>query len=204
MKEDIYCIACQCQTIINKQIKVSHNKIIDKMCGVIYTDYDINGDIKLLETNLLSLVENTKVKYPTISQLLQKHIEQYDNDKIIHLSAIEAIVDCIVSLEKKNVNSKRIFISHSSKNKDIVEKFVDYILQFGIGIKAEDIFCTSIEEMGVKNGEDIRKHIQTNIQNVDYSFLIISKNTRPAKSVLMKWEQYGLTTTKYDYIFYLM
>lgn len=55
MKEDIYCIACQCQTIINKQIKVSHNKIIDKMCGVIYTDYDINGDIKLLETNLLSL-----------------------------------------------------------------------------------------------------------------------------------------------------
>ena len=51
MKEDIYCIACQCQTIINKQIKVSHNKIIDKMCGVIYTDYDINGDIKLLETN---------------------------------------------------------------------------------------------------------------------------------------------------------
>ena len=106
MKEDIYCIACQCQTIINKQIKVSHNKIIDKMCGVIYTDYDINGDIKLLETNLLSLVENTKVKYPTISQLLQKHIEQYDNDKIIHLSAIEAIVDCIVSLEKKNVKSR--------------------------------------------------------------------------------------------------
>ena len=181
MKEDIYCIACQCQTIINKQIKVSHNKIIDKMCGVIYTDYDINGDIKLLETNLLSLVENTKVKYPTISQLLQKHIEQYDNDKIIHLSAIEAIVDCIVSLEKKNVNSKRIFISHSSKNKDIVEKFVDYILQFGIGIKAEDIFCTSIEEMGVKNGEDIRKHIQTNIQNVDYSFLIISKKYKASE-----------------------
>ena len=104
MKEDIHRIACQCQTIINKQIKVSHNKIIDKRCGVIYTDYDINGDIKLLETNLLSLVENTKVKYPIISQLLQKHIEQYDNDKIIHLSAIEAIVDCIVSLEKKTVN----------------------------------------------------------------------------------------------------
>lgn len=31
MKEDIYCIACQCQTIINKQIKVSHNKIIDNL-----------------------------------------------------------------------------------------------------------------------------------------------------------------------------
>ena len=181
MKEDIHSIACQCQTIINKQIKVSHNKIIDKRCGIIYTDYDINGDIKLLETNLLALVENIKVKYPTISQLLQKHIDQYDNDKIIHLSAIEAIVDCIVSLEKKDVNSKRIFISHSSKNKDIIEKFVDYILQLGIGIKAEDIFCTSIEEMGVKNGEDIRKHIQTNIQNVDYAFLIISKKYKASE-----------------------
>lgn len=150
MKEDIYSIACQCQTIIKTQVRITRNKIPYSHLNLIFTDYDINGDIKLLETNLLALVENIKVKYPTISQLLQKHIDQYDNDKIIHLSAIEAIVDCIVSLEKKDVNSKRIFISHSSKNKDIIEKFVDYILQLGIGIKAEDIFCTSIEEMGVK------------------------------------------------------
>ena len=181
MKEDIYSIACQCQTIIKTQVRITRNKIPYSHLNLIFTDYDINGDIKLLETNLLALVENIKVKYPTISQLLQKHIDQYDNDKIIHLSAIEAIVDCIVSLEKKDVNSKRIFISHSSKNKDIIEKFVDYILQLGIGIKAEDIFCTSIEEMGVKNGEDIRKHIQTNIQNVDYAFLIISKKYKASE-----------------------
>ena len=204
MKEDIYSIARQCQTIIKTQVRITRNKIPYSHLNLIFTDYDINGEIKLLETKLLALVQNIKVKYLTISQLLQKHIDQYDNDKIIHLSAIEAIVDCIVSLEKKDVNSKRIFISHSSKDKDIIEKFVDYILQLGIGIEAENIFCTSIEEMGVKNGEDIRKHIQTNIQNVDYAFLIISKNIRPAKSVLMKWGQYGLTTTKYDYIFYLM
>lgn len=204
MKEDIYSIACQCQTIIKTQVRITRNKIPYSHLNLIFTDYDINGDIKLLETNLLALVENIKVKYPTISQLLQKHIDQYDNDKIIHLSAIEAIVDCIVSLEKKDVNSKRIFISHSSKNKDIIEKFVDYILQLGIGIKAEDIFCTSIEEMGVKNGEDIRKHIQTNIQNVDYAFLIISKKYKASEICINEMGQYGLTTTKYDYIFYLM
>mgnify|MGYP001148168740 CR=1 FL=1 len=30
MKEDIYYIVCPCQTIINKQANVSHNKIRDK------------------------------------------------------------------------------------------------------------------------------------------------------------------------------
>lgn len=181
MKEDIYNIASQCKKIIKEKIEVSCNKIIDKSRGLIFTDYDINGEIKLLETNLLMLVESLETKYPSISQSLQKHIDWYDDDKIIHLSAIEAIVDCVISLEKKDINSKRIFISHSSKDKDIVEKFIDNILQLGIGIKAEDIFCTSIEEMGVKNGKDIRKHIQTNIRNADYAFLLISKNYKASE-----------------------
>jgi len=83
------------------------------------------------------------------------------------------------SLEQ--TKDKKIFISHSSKDKGIVEKFTDNILQLGIGIKNEDIFCTSIEEMGVKNGEDIRKHIQTNIRNADYAFLLISKNYKASE-----------------------
>ena len=181
MKKDIYNIASQCKKIIKEQIKVSYNKIIDKSRGLIFTDYDINGEIKLLEANLLMLVEHLKTRYPEISQMLQKHIDRYDDNKIIHLSAIEAIVDCVVLLEKKNINSKKIFISHSSKDKNIVEKFTDCILQLGIGINAEDIFCTSIEEMGVKNGKDIRKHIQTNIRNADYAFLLISKNYKASE-----------------------
>lgn len=181
MKEDIYNIASQCKAIIKEHIEISYNKIIDKSRGLIFKDYDINGNIKLLEKNLLMLVERLETKYPEISQLLQKHIDRYDDDKIIHLSAIGAIVDCVVSLEKKDINSKRIFISHSSKDKDIVEKFTDNILQLGIGIKNEDIFCTSIEEMGVKNGKDIRKHIQTNIRNADYAFLLISKNYKASE-----------------------
>ncbi len=181
MKENIYSIAYQCQTIIKEQVKISRNKIIDNSRGLIFTDYDIEGNIKGLESKLLSLVSCVGIKYPIISQLLQKHIAQYGDDKIIHLSAIESIVDCVISLEKKDVNSRKIFISHSSKDKDIVEKFVDHILQLGIGIKAEDIFCTSIEEMGVRNGEDIRRHIQANIRNVDYAFLLISKNYKASE-----------------------
>lgn len=38
------------------------------------------------------------------------------------------------------------------------------------------IFCTSIEDMAIKNGEDIRKHIKDNIRTADFSFLMISNN----------------------------
>ena len=181
MKKDIYSIARQCHTIIKTQIRITRNTIPYARLNLVFTDYDINGEVKLLESYLLILVEYLETRYPIISQLLKSHIDQYDNDKIIHLSAIEAIVDCVIALEKKNATSKKIFISHSSNNKDIVEKFVDHILQLGIGIKAEEIFCTSIEEMGVKNGEDIRKHIQTNIRNADYAFLLISKNYKASE-----------------------
>lgn len=179
MKEDIYSIACQCQTIIKSHITITRNKI--QYSHLIFTDYDVNGDIRLLESNLRILVNCLETKYPVIRQLLQRHIDQYDNDKIMHFSAIEAIVECIVSLEKKNANRKRIFISHSSNDKDIAEKFVDHILQLGIGINAEYVFCSSIEEMGVRNGGDIRRHIQTNIRNVDYAFLLISKNYKASE-----------------------
>ena len=58
--------------------------------------------------------------------------------------------------------AKKIFISHSSKDKTIVEAFTN-LLRLGANISHEDIFCTSIEEMKIHNGDDIRKHIQENI-----------------------------------------
>ncbi len=73
-------------------------------------------------------------------------------------------------------NGKKVFISHSSKDKDIVESFVNNILCLGAGLSSSDIFCTSIEGMKITNGEDIRKHIQTNINYADYAILLISEN----------------------------
>ena len=49
-------------------------------------------------------------------------------------------------------SAKRVFISNSSRDRNIVERFVDNILQLGIGLSPEDFFCASIEDMGIKNG----------------------------------------------------
>lgn len=104
-------------------------------------------------------------------------VNPYDFGGII---AVMNIINARYNLTKQ----KKIFISHSSKDKHIVQLFVDDILQLGIGIKAEQIFCSSIEDMGIKNGEDIRKHIHDNIKCADYAFLLISTNYKASEICL--------------------
>lgn len=93
--------------------------------------------------------------------------------------AFGAIKALLAVLNKKYQSAdkfSKIFISHSSKYKGVVEEFVDEILQLGIGIKASDVFCTSIEDMKIRNGEDMRNHIQQNLNRCDYAFIFISEN----------------------------
>lgn len=78
----------------------------------------------------------------------------------------------------------KIFVSHSSKDKEIIGGFCDRILGLGIGINANDTFCTSIEDMDIKNGEDIRNHIKDNILSADFSFLLISDNYKKSEICL--------------------
>ena len=151
--------------------------------GVSYTDYTVNGAIddymNAIEELLLPLV----VKYPDIGSELRSHIDGFRiRDRIVHFTAMDTIVDCVLALEREH--TKRVFISHSSKDKDIIERFVDGILQLGIGLSHEDIFCTSIEEIGIKNGEDIRAHIRDNVKSADFSFLMISKNYKESEICL--------------------
>lgn len=84
----------------------------------------------------------------------------------------------------KPQNGHKIFISHSSKDKGIVTEFCDRILGLGIGLNPDEIFCTSIEDMNVKNGDDIRKHIKENILSADFSFLLISSNYKNSEICL--------------------
>jgi len=77
-----------------------------------------------------------------------------------------------------------IFISHSSKDKAIIEEFVDEILQLGMGIDTERISCTSIEEMGIPNGTKMREWIQDKIVNCKVAFLRISPNSKKSEICL--------------------
>ena len=177
----IYIIAKECQDYIEQNISFNRNKIHSGR--IVFTDYDIVGDIEQLEKLLTDLYRSIKIKYPTIATSLKESMDLYDNDRIVHISAITAIVNCIYAIEEPS-NGKRIFISHSSKDKQIVSNFIDHILCLGIGINRNDIFCTSIEDIAIRNGEDIRAHIQENIRCADFSFLLISDNYKASEICL--------------------
>lgn len=148
MREDIYQLALRCKKIADEKMGTDKNLIPYR--NILFTDYTVKGAIdeyrEAIENLRLAIVN----KYPSIGIELKSHNDEYGNsDKIVHFTAMKTIVDCILSLENRK-NAKRIFISHSSKDKDVMEKFTDFILQLSIGLSHEDIFCTSIEEMGIR------------------------------------------------------
>lgn len=175
---NIYRTAKECADFMSANITRRKNRIHSG--NLIFTDYDIQGDLQQWEKLLQNFCSVISQKYPLIEQNLRDYIQKFDNEPIVYFSSIVTIIECVLSLEKES-NGKRIFISHSSKDEKVVKDFVDHILCLGIGVSQDDIFCTSIEDMTIKNGEDIRKHIQDNIRSAEYSFLLISDNYKASE-----------------------
>ena len=181
MKNSIYQLALSCKSISDEKMGTDRNIIPFR--DVVFTDYTVKGPVDEYMEAIGELLPPLTDKYPAIGYELRLHKDKYKDEKIVHFTAMKTIVDCVLALEK-DCRSKRIFISHSSKDKDVLETVTDFILQLGIGLSHDDIFCTSIEEMGIKNGEDIRNHIRENVQSVDFSFLMISKNYKQSEICL--------------------
>lgn len=80
--------------------------------------------------------------------------------------------------------SKRIFISHASKDKELVNKFVDSIILLGMGLESETIAYTSRDDTGVVPGESIPQFIQNNIACADLVLLMISDNYKNSEVCL--------------------
>ncbi len=62
--------------------------------------------------------------------------------------------------------------------------FTVLILQLGSGLSHEDIFCTSIQEMGIRNDEYTLQHFKEKVQGADFSFMKISKHYKESKICL--------------------
>ena len=159
-----------------------------KSCTNLLQSFQINYNSKVgPKTNALisqinTLLPYVRLKYTRIADILNYANNTINNKGFINAYSFGDIRTSIKILESLEfLEGKKIFLSHSSKDNAIVTQFVDHILQLGVGLQAKDIFCTSIEEMGIKNGEDIRRHIHANIKNADFSFLLISKSYKKSE-----------------------
>lgn len=71
--------------------------------------------------------------------------------------------------------SKKIFISHAAKDKPLADALVD-LLQTGININANDIFCSSLEGLGIPAGRNFIDHIKEQIQEPKVVVALLSQN----------------------------
>lgn len=78
----------------------------------------------------------------------------------------------------------KVFISHSSKDKDVILLFKDIILKAGIGLSDDEIFFTSSPETGVPAGGNIPEYIKHKINDCDCAFLMISENYKGSEVCL--------------------
>jgi len=135
----------------------------------------ISEQIKTLNINLLT-------RNP--SPISVNNYPAYCTDDVIDI-----IKESSTSIPYNSPYSKhKIFISHSSKDIEIVEGFINKILGNGLGFDIEitnkEIYCTSIEDLGIKTGADFRQNIKEHLFNANIILLFLSENYRNSEICL--------------------
>lgn len=103
----------------------------------------------------------------------------------VELAVKKALFPSNESTQSSNIKSTvDIFISHSSKDEEVVELFVDKILRLSLGIEIENIFCTSIESTSISTGDDFRSVIKSKLIEASHVIQIISENYRASEVCL--------------------
>jgi hypothetical protein len=70
----------------------------------------------------------------------------------------------------------KIFISHASEDRLIIEKFADNILKLGLNIQTKDIFCSSIPGTRPSTGETWKDIVKNNLKDAEVVIMIITPN----------------------------
>ncbi len=78
----------------------------------------------------------------------------------------------------------KVFISHSSNDKKLLDEFVDKILKQACGLSNENIAYTSIHSTGVNLGDGIPRFIKDNLKTSSLVLFMISDNYRKSEVCL--------------------
>lgn len=174
MKKSIYQIAVECKNFSNKYVKC-YRQILANDAWFLVT-----GANKSYESLLLSLCETIIDKYPYIAENFKEHISKYDQNPVIHQSAIDVFVNYVIYLENNSNSDRKIFISHSSDDEAIVNSFIKDILMLGCGFRRTDIFCT-LDHTVIRTGDDFRNEIIDSMKKCDYIICMISDNYKKSE-----------------------
>ena len=134
--------------------------------------------ITIIQQLISAIKDNEPESSTRLAEELQ-NVKQILPNQCVNPYSFGAIVAIVNILSRKYLNSKgdtrKLFISHSSKDKAIVNGFIKEILKIGCGFKDSDIFCT-IDSTVIRTGDDFRETIVENMRSCDFILLFISEN----------------------------
>lgn len=163
---------------IRTQINECHKAMAEIGFGCVKDGMDVGPRTRKFLAEMKKLIDILPCFEHELVSVIQSQIKILESQTKIHPFAYGQLQAFLkgLSIRYDNLGARRIFISHSSKDKALIEAFVEKIIRLGIGIPIDDIFCTSIETMGIKNGDDMRNHIRQNILGCDLALLMISSS----------------------------
>lgn len=78
----------------------------------------------------------------------------------------------------------KLFISFSSKNRQLAESFTE-LLQLGMGVRREDIFCTAFSD-NLKTGEDFIRQIREELKECEGVISLITEDYLRSKFCMIE------------------
>lgn len=72
-------------------------------------------------------------------------------------------------------NSKKIFVSHAAKDKVLADALID-LMETGTQVSSDDVFCSSLEGLGVPSGKDFINYIKDQVQHPDVVIFLLTPN----------------------------
>ena len=131
------------------------------------------------QTNCIEIISVCKKAFPEECGQINL-ILQMTNAKIISakqgIQIIKRILIYMAGQWDDKIKPQKLFISHSTDDKEIVDKLVALLEK--LGVKKEQLFCSSISGYGIPQGSgDLYQYIRSEMSNDNlFVIMMLSKN----------------------------
>lgn len=144
-----------------------------KVFGKESTEYEHFSDLKFYFPAMI---------YTSSSDYTSDHLRCFRRDFKMLIDSIQEYLgefedepqENVVSIEELPANISKIFISHASKDADVVEEIIEMLES--IGIESNQIFCTSFEGYGIGLGENFLDTIKSELSSDSLVLFVLSEN----------------------------
>ena len=102
-------------------------------------------------------------------KMLIGSIEEYIQE--LEEETPQALIEEVIETE---LSINKIFISHASKDSEVVEEIIELLET--IGVESNQIFCTSFEGYGIELGENFLDTIKNELSSDSMVLFVLSKN----------------------------